>query len=156
MSQQTIKIYTDGSCHTQLKIGAWAAILLIKNEKIVLKRVALETTHNRMELLAVIEAFEHLQKEQIKYDKAIIYSDSQYVVNIFDRKKNLKSNNFLTNKGTPIQNCDLVQKLISIIETYPVDFEKVLAHQKQSDSVNYNREVDKLARKMVRRSVDKK
>ncbi|MGK7391391.1 MAG: ribonuclease H family protein [Candidatus Cyclobacteriaceae bacterium M2_1C_046] len=156
MLQNIIKIYTDGSCHTQLKIGAWAAILLIDDKKMTLEGIATDTTHNRMELLVVIKAFEYLHQEQINFDRAEVYSDSQYVVNIIDRKNKLKSSNFITQKKSPIQNADLVQELITIIESYPVEFKKVTAHQKQTDIINYNREVDKLARKMVRKAVDKK
>jgi ribonuclease HI len=55
------EIYTDGSCHTQLCIGAWAAIILIDEEKITLSGKDLDTTHNRMEILAVTEALEYLR-----------------------------------------------------------------------------------------------
>lgn len=155
LSPEIIEIFTDGSCHTQRNIGAWAAILLINQEEVVIDGVVHETTHNRMELLAVINAFEYLQKEKIKYNKAIIYSDSQYVVNLLVRKEKLKENNFVTKKGTPIKNNDLVQKLISIIETNTIELVKVLAHQKETSAINYNRKVDKLVRKKLRIYVDK-
>ena len=44
------EIYTDGSCHTQQCIGAWAAIILIDQQKIVLSGRENDTTHNRMEI----------------------------------------------------------------------------------------------------------
>ena len=55
------EIYTDGSCHTQHCIGAWASIVFIGNEKIILSGKEINTTHNRMELLAVINAVEYIQ-----------------------------------------------------------------------------------------------
>ncbi len=158
MNWPVIEIYTDGSCHTNFKIGAWAAILLFANEKVVLKGVVQNTTHNRMELLAVIKSIEFVDE---KYDKAslVIYTDSQYVFRISERKEKLKKKQFLTKKGTPIQNSDLVKTLIIQIETHKIEFIKVKAHQKPENGpfnasvkscVNYNCEVDKLARAMVR------
>ncbi|NPA44951.1 MAG: ribonuclease HI [Chlorobi bacterium] len=145
-----IIIYTDGSCHTQLKVGAWASIILIEGDEILLKDYELDTTHNRMELLAVIKAFEFIEKEKFEYDSIVLKSDSQYVVEIERRMQKLKENNFITKKGTEIQNVDLVKKLISYIEKFPVKFIKVKAHQKKTSERNINIEVDKISRKIVR------
>ena len=49
----TIIIYTDGSCHTQQQIGAWSSIILVDDEKISLSGIEINTTHQRMELLAL-------------------------------------------------------------------------------------------------------
>lgn len=110
-----------------------------------------------MELLAVIKAI-GFADENYKNTSLVIYTDSQYVFLIPERKEKLKKNHFLTKKGTPIQNCDLVKMLISQIETHNVTFIKVKAHQQPAigylnASVNYNAEVDKLARQMVREAV---
>ncbi|MCF6184409.1 MAG: ribonuclease HI [Bacteroidales bacterium] len=151
-----ITIYTDGSCHTQHKIGAWAAILLIGDEEIVLSGQKTETTHNRMELLSVIKAFEYIENHKFTGHKIIIKSDSQYVVGIQERKEKLKAADFITKKGNPIQNIDLVEQLIRYTETMNVQFIKVKAHLKKTDIRNYNREVDKLSRQIVRNYVRKK
>jgi ribonuclease HI len=151
-----IQIYTDGSCHTQLVIGAWGAIILVDDKKVVLSAVETDTTHNRMELLGVIKAVEYLEAHKwvdpdCHQDDIEVYSDSQYVVNLLIRKARLKQKNFLTKKGTPIQNADLVQKLIKQIELYGISFVKVKAHQKDGDTMN--REVDILVRNLVRTKV---
>ena len=70
----------------------------------------------------------------------------------------LKNNHFITKKGIPLQNNDLVQLLIQQIETHTLEFIKVKAHQHSTTGdlntqVNYNSEVDKLARQMVREAV---
>ncbi|NOZ34673.1 MAG: ribonuclease HI [Chlorobi bacterium] len=147
---KNITIYTDGSCHTQHKIGAWAAILLIGDEEIVLSGKKAETTHNRMELLSVIKAFEYIDNHKFTDYKIVIKSDSQYVVGIRERKEKLKAAEFITKKGNQIQNKDLVEQLISFIETMNVQFVKVKAHLKKTDNRNYNRDVDKLSRQIVR------
>lgn len=146
-----IKIYTDGSCHTQQLIGAWGAIVLTANKKVVLSALETDTTHNRMELIGVIKAVEYLEEHNLVGNVIEVYSDSQYVVNLLTRKTRLKQNNFITKKGTPIQNSDLVQKLIQQIETHDINFTKVKAHQKDGDVMN--REVDILVRNLVRSKV---
>ena len=151
MKKSIIRIYTDGSCHTQLLIGSWAAIILVGEEKVILKGLDTDTTHNRMELLGVIKAIEHLRENKLSENLVEVYSDSQYVVNLLSRKTRLKQNNFITKKGTPIQNSDLVQKLIQQIETHDINFTKVKAHQKDGDAMN--REVDILVRNLVRKKV---
>lgn len=153
LSEEIIEIFTDGSCHTELKTGGWAAMLLIGEEKVVLEGIESDTTHNRMELLAVLEAGDYIKSRNIRFNKINIYSDSQYVVNITERRIKLKQNYFLTNKGTPIQNSDLVQRLVELIDNYNINFIKVVAHQKKTESINYNREVDKRVRKLVRDAV---
>lgn len=146
-----IQIYTDGSSHTQQLIGAWGAIILIHDKKVVLSNIETDTTHNRMELLGVIKAIEYLNENNLTENVIDVYSDSQYVVNLLTRKTRLKQKNFITKKGTPIQNSDLVQKLIQQIETHTINFTKVKAHQKDGDAMN--REVDILVRNLVRKKV---
>jgi len=150
-----IKIYTDGSCHTQLRIGAWAALLLLDSEKIILSGVQEDTTHNHMELLAVIKSIEYLNEHFISFDQLEVYTDSQYVAGINDRREKLKGNNFITKSGNTIQNDDLIKKLILQIETNTITFVKVKAHQKAITIHNYNREVDKIVRAVLRESVSK-
>ena len=152
-----IQIYTDGSCHTQQRVGGWAAIILGEKENLELKGFEINTTHNAMEILAVLKALDYLEKNPIKvanvgtFTTIEIVSDSQYVVRILERKEKLKTNNFLTKKGTPIRNVDLVKKLIKRIETLPLIFTKIKAHQKATDKINFNRVVDQLARGEVRK-----
>jgi len=149
-----IQIYTDGSCHTQLKIGGWAAIILLGKKKFEISGWEKNTTHNAMEILAVLKGLEFLNNNTITnsiFTKIEIISDSQYVVGIIDRKEKLKHANFLTKKNTPIRNVDLVKQLIEKIETLPLLFTKIKAHQKKTDSINYNRVVDKMARAEIRK-----
>lgn len=152
MENKEIVIYTDGSCHTQHKIGGWAAVIFIDDKKTLIKGKEINTTHNRMEIIAVLKAIDFV-KTNNPGAAMIIYSDSQYVCGIRDRKEKLKNKNFLTNKGKLIQNLDLVKDLIYEIENYDISFVKVKAHQKSGDTVNCNREVDKISRKIVRDNV---
>jgi len=155
LNSKPIEIYTDGSCHTQKRSGAWASILLIDNEEIVLKGEETNTTHNCMELLAVIHAIAFVEEKQITVP-LVVYTDSQYVSHIHERKEKLKNNKFCTNKGTPIQNADLVQTLIQQVESHSIGFIKVKAHQRTGTIFSiYNSKVDKLCRRMVRESANR-
>ena len=149
----TIKIFTDGSCHTQLKIGAWVALIFVEDKKIILQNIINDTTHNRMELMAVIAAVHHVTENNFSFSAIEIYSDSQYVVGILDRKEKLKKNQFITKKGTVMQNADLVQSLITLMESFPLTFIKVKAHQKPTSEINYNREADILVRSLLRSAI---
>ena len=143
-----IEIYTDGSSHTQKLIGAWAAIIYYNKTKIIIKQVETNTSHNRMEMQAVIQAIKFVDTNYSSNIPIIINSDSQYVVNLVDRKEKLKKNEFFTRKGNPVKNLDLVITLIDQIETHEITFNKIKAHVKDGDIKN--REVDLLVRKLMR------
>ena len=146
----TVDIYTDGSCHTQLRIGAWATLIFTSGDKIMLTGTVMDTTHNRMELTAVIKGLEYVSKNCNSLSMIRIFSDSQYVTGLAGRKEKLTSASLCTQKGTLIQNADLVEALWAFDSFYTLEFIKVKAHQKEGGIINYNIEVDKIARKMVR------
>ena len=143
-------MYTDGSCNPLRRIGSWAAILFIGDQKLVLKGKESDTTHQRMELSAVLKALEYLENHQLLAQSVQLFADSQYVVDLQKRRAKLESSSFLTKGGQPIRNVDLVKKLILYLDKSVIEFIKVAAHQKASASVNVNREVDKIARRIIR------
>lgn len=145
-------IYTDGSCHTQLCFGAWAAVILVNDEKITLSGIENDTTHNRMEILAVIQSILHVKDHFTKVKKIHIVSDSQYVVGLMDRQSKFIEGNFLTKAGKDIRNKDLVKEFLDLVSLMDVRFEKIKAHQKATEVINYNIEVDKICRQLVRES----
>ncbi|WP_291856442.1 ribonuclease H [Marinilabilia sp.] len=150
MNTDRIEIYTDGSCHTKARKGAWAALILFGNKKEILTGVEVDTTHNRMELLSVIKSIEFADTYRAGASLRI-YSDSQYVCTLPDRLPRLKQNSFRTRKGTEIQNADLVKTFLPLIESHNIEWIKVKAHQRDnSEPATHNRFVDKLSRKLVR------
>ena len=98
MSLQNVEIYTDGSCHTQHCLGAWVAIIFIVGEKIILSGNELNTTHNRMELTAVIKALQYIQQVNPKIPAIKIVTDSQYVTGLQAREKGFSTLNLLQKK----------------------------------------------------------
>ena len=71
-----IKIYTDGACKGNPGVGGWGALLVYNEQSIEIFDGELETTNNRMELKAVIEA---LNRATSMNDDVQIYTDSSYV-----------------------------------------------------------------------------
>lgn len=147
------EIYTDGSCHTQQCVGAWAAVVLIDEQKIVLSGKENNTTHNRMEILAVINAVKYIQIHFKSVTKIKVVSDSQYVIGLVGRQSKFESSDFTTKAGNDIRNIDLVKELLKLISLFNLEFVKIKAHQKVTDIINYNIEVDKLSRQLVREAV---
>ena len=134
-------------------MGAWAAVILVENEKKILTGIAENTTHQRMEITAVIEALNYVQKYFPEAKITHIISDSQYVTGLPDRMEKLQAANFITKQNKPIQNTDLVQQLGKLLQTLTIHFEKIKAHLKKTSDTDYNIEVDKLCRKLDREMV---
>jgi ribonuclease HI len=153
LSLQAAEIYTDGSCHTQRRTGGWAALVFTGSEKIIISGVATDTTHNRMEITAVIEGIEYVRKHYKEVALIHIFSDSQYVTGLAGRKEELLARQLITQNGSLLPNADLVRELWKYDHVFKLEFVKVKAHQPKNDELNHNIEVDKLARKMVRDAV---
>lgn len=151
----TLDIYTDGACHPPSQTGAWAAILFgvpDQDEEVVLQGIVPNTTHQRMELTAAIEALHYAHNQTPSYAVAL-YTDSQYVVDLPARRPKLEQQGFITKKGKQVQNTDLLKVFFDWLDKVEVSLHKVKAHQKVSDSPNHNRKVDKLVRKVLREIV---
>jgi len=75
------------------------------------------------------------------------------VIGLIDRQGKFVANEFKTKAGNDIRNIDLVRELLMLLKMTPVTFVKIKAHQKATPLINYNIEVDKLARKVLREEV---
>lgn len=152
MLTEIINIFTDGSCHTQHCAGAWVSIVFINDQKIILSGTELQTTHNRMELLAVINALEYIENKCTNPIITLV-TDSQYVTGLQAREAKFITQNYTTKKGTTISNADLVKTLLKLVHNLQPTIIKIKAHQSKTDVVNYNIEADILSRNMVRQMV---
>lgn len=146
-----ITIYTDGSCNTKTLKGCWAAIIFVDSLKINISGVVENTTNNRMELTAVLKAVEYIQTNYFYPNNIKVISDSQYVVNLNNRLSKIISRNFLTSKNKQITNIDLVKSFQDIVSRHSIEFIKIKAHQKKTEEINYNREIDILVRSLLRK-----
>jgi ribonuclease HI len=135
-------------------MGAWVAILLTDNAgKVVLSGTVPATTHNRMELWAVIAGVKYVQANFKDIQSLHIYSDSQYVTGLMARQDKLRNANYITSKGTLMRNADLVKEFYVLGAQVQLVFTKVKAHQQQGAEINYNIEADKLVRKIMREAL---
>lgn len=129
-----IEIFTDGSCKGNPGPGGWAAIFLEKKSQKsfkILKGHATETTNNRMEMTAVIEALRYIDHEKLHTAQIALYSDSNLVIQTllqgWKRKANL----------------DLWEELDELNEELDIDYQWVKGHAKN----HWNNECDKVAQK---------
>jgi|TARA_Y100000389_G_scaffold110818_1_gene107905 ribonuclease HI len=135
-----IIIFTDGSCLTNPGNGGWAAIIK-QDEKI--RRISgseKNTTNNRMELLAPINALKQINTES----PIEIYTDSQYVkLGITEWINNWVKNNWQTSKKENVKNKDLWIELYNLNKSFDINWNWVKAHAGNK----LNEEVDLLAKK---------
>ncbi len=104
----TVDIYTDGACRGNPGPGGWGALLIAGNHRKRLYGVEQETTNNRMELTAAIEALKALSGKR----RVILHTDSKYVKDgIESWMQNWKVRGWKTANRTPVKNKDLWQAL---------------------------------------------
>ena len=150
MPEDIAEVYTDGSCHTQQKTGAWVAIVFTGKGKKVLSGTVKDTSHNRMELTAVLNALEYIKTHYENITTIKIYTDSQYVTGLPVRKKKIIAADFSVGNGNTMQNADLVKRFFEPLPFLSIELIKIKAHQKRTDVINFNREADMLSRKLLR------
>lgn len=140
-----VTIYTDGACRGNPGPGGWAAILLYGGHRKELSGAVTDTTNQRMELTAALEALKAL-KEPCRVK---LYSDSAYLVNAFREGwiERWQENGWRTAKKEPVENQDLWQELVRVASQHQVEWVKVTGH---SDNEENNR-CDALARAAISR-----
>ena len=135
-----ITIYTDGSCLTNPGSGGWAAIINENNKKKIISGNEKNTTNNRMELTAPINALRLIKSGT----KIKIYTDSQYVKNgITEWINTWLKNDWKTSKKEDVKNKDLWVELYNLTKFLDIQWIWVKAH----DGNPLNEEVDLLAKR---------
>ena len=135
-----IEIYTDGSCLTNPGNGGWAAIIIEDGKIKKISGNEKNTTNNRMELLAPINAL----REMNTSSQITIYTDSQYVkLGITEWIKKWIINNWQTSKKEDVKNKDLWVELYNLNKSLNVNWNWVKAHAGNP----MNEEVDLMAKK---------
>ena len=140
-----IDIYTDGACSGNPGPGGWGAVLLSGRHSKELRGGEAETTNQRMELQAVIEALKALKVSGWKVN---VYSDSAYVVNAFNQEwlDKWQRNGWVNSKKEPVANQDLWRRLLELTRPNEVRMIKVKGHAGHV----YNERCDELARQAIK------
>ena len=120
-----IIIYTDGACRGNPGPGGWGAVLAEDGQWRELMGAYPQTTNNRMEMLAAIEALSALQEP---YQVELV-TDSRYLKDGLNSwLPNWKEKDWKTAKGKPVKNQDLWQRLDTLVAQHQVQWTWVRGH----------------------------
>jgi ribonuclease HI len=135
---QPVEVYTDGACSGNPGPGGWGAVLRYGDHERELSGGEPQTTNNRMELMAAIQALESLTRPVDVH----LHTDSTYVRNgITKWIHGWQRNGWRTAARAPVKNVDLWQRLVAAIERHEVRWFWVKGHNGHPD----NERADQLA-----------
>jgi len=125
-----LRIYTDGGCsgnQSDENFGGWGAILEYGEHRKELPGGEVNTTNNRMELTAVIEAFKALKGPGYTIE---VFSDSSYVMNCFREKwyESWEKNGWKNAARKSVENQELWKELLALVRQHKVSFYRVKGH----------------------------
>ena len=122
---RTIEIYTDGACRGNPGPGGWGAVLIAGKHRKEIFGGEPETTNNRMELTAAIEALNVLKGSR----SVLLHTDSKYVMQgITEWMANWKKRGWKTASKQPVKNQDLWMALDEAIGRHDVKWKWVKGH----------------------------
>ncbi len=138
-----ITVYTDGACSGNPGKGGWGVVILENNkDEIFLNGGDDNTTNNRMELTAAIEALKHYQNRE----EITLITDSKYVKDgIQSWIQNWKKNGWKTAAKKPVKNKELWVELDDLITKHNINWEWVKGHAGNK----HNEKADYLARRYI-------
>lgn len=142
-----IHVYTDGGCHGNPGPGGWAYVLEVDGARYMAKGAEDETTNNRMELTAVINALTHLYRNGLCEESTVhIHTDSQYVRNgITSWIHTWERNGWKTSARKPVKNRELWIRLREAEQRCRVEWHWVRGHSGHAG----NEEVDGLVQEAI-------
>lgn len=137
-----VSIYSDGACKGNPGPGGWGVLLCYGEHEKEICGGERETTNNRMELTAAIEALKALKKRC----DVMLYTDSQYVKNGIQKwVGKWKRNNWKTASGNPVKNQDLWESLDQEVLRHRVSWRWVKGHSGNPG----NERADRLANQAI-------
>lgn len=134
-----VDIYTDGACSGNPGAGGWGAVIVYKGIEKELSGGQAQTTNNRMELTAVIEALKALKEPC----SVTLTSDSKYVVDGITKgwADSWRAKGWRKGDGKPALNPELWAELLDLLDKHAVEFVWVKGHAGHP----YNERCDRLA-----------
>ena len=120
-----IEIFTDGACRGNPGPGGWGVLLRYQGKERTLHGGEVETTNNRMELMAAIIGLESLKESC----RVTLTTDSKYVTNgITDWIENWKKKAWKTAAKKPVKNEDLWRRLDEVSQQHEINWQWVKGH----------------------------
>ena len=124
-NKNKVTIYTDGGCRGNPGPGGWGAVLEYGDSSKELYGYESETTNNRMELMAAIQALELLKRPCT----VSLTTDSQYVrQGILEWMQGWKARGWKTAAKKPVKNKDLWQRLDETTQKHEIEWHWVKGH----------------------------
>ena len=157
LGRENLLLFTDGSVNVKTKIG-YGAYLLLKVEELsenaLKSKVNIErfenTSSTKLELQTLLFA---LTKIDNSATKIIVYTDSQNIIRLPERRERLEKNDFRNSNNKLLKNHELYRDFFKIIDQLDIEFIKVKGHQPSSQKDTINQIftlVDRAARKALR------
>ena len=145
-----VEIYCDGACSGNPGPGGWGSILVYNGIEKEISGAKAETTNNRMELTAAIEALSCLREPC----EVTLTSDSKYLVDGITKgwAESWRENGWKKADKKPALNTDLWEKLLDLLHTHKVEFVWIKGH----DGHPYNERCDELAVKAREETANRK
>ena len=120
-----VHIWTDGACKGNPGPGGWGVLMRSAGHEKSLFGGELQTTNNRMELQAVIEALSALKRPC----RIQLHTDSQYVMKgVTEWMRGWKAKAWVTSAKTPVKNVELWQRLDALLQGHEVHWHWVRGH----------------------------
>lgn len=134
-----VTIYTDGACSGNPGPGGWGAVLIYGGHRLEMSGGERQTTNNRMELVAAIEAMSRLNQPC----EVELWSDSRYLVDGLEKgwAKGWRSRGWKKKDGSPALNPELWERLLELCEEHTVTLHWVKGHAENRE----NNRCDQLA-----------
>ena len=120
-----VEIFTDGACRGNPGPGGWAALLRLGDTEKLISGAEIQTTNNRMELMAAIQGLQALRRGS----RVALTTDSEYVrQGITQWINGWQRNGWKTAAKKPVKNQDLWQQLLAAMATHEVEWHWVKGH----------------------------
>ncbi len=142
-----IDAYTDGACSGNPGPGGWAIILVSGSHRHEDSGYELDTTNNRMELMAAIKSLAAITDEDCEVN---LYTDSQYIVDAMNKGwiQNWIKNGWKNANRKPVANQDLWEQILEQTSRFQVSFKKVPGHAGHK----FNELVDTMAQREAQKA----
>ncbi|MBF8269693.1 MAG: ribonuclease HI [Gammaproteobacteria bacterium] len=139
---KVVEIFTDGACRGNPGPGGWGAVLRYNGVEKELSGADADTTNNRMELTAAIQALTELKRPC----RVQLTTDSVYVKNgITQWLPGWKKKNWRTAGKKPVKNVDLWQQLDAVNSKHEIEWLWVKGHSGHPE----NEQADRLANQAI-------